>query len=579
MEAGKRTIRDIFNRGRNLEIPFFQRAYVWDTDQWERFLQDMVSVSKTKRKYFLGSVILKQESTTSDKDSKLSVVDGQQRLTTLNIFFKVLCLKKGQNDEFKDTFTKQRDKSIILLHNHNDIEQFELVVNLEELVEFKSEDVSTSNILGAYHYFKEQMNEELVNEIDHYDILDNVQFVGIDLAQGEDEQQIFDTINSLGVRLTTAELLKNHLFKRNEIDLYETYWKSIFEKNDEQKFYWDQEVTTGREKRSLIDLFFYAFLQIQIQDPALNVTSEDKLYFSKVDGLFDSYRKFLKNYFKDKNALLELIKEYAKIFRANVDVDIVNKEMSAEPGSDRMNAIIFGNGSSTLLPYYLYVCKNVGEDEQTKLFGVVENYIIRRIIVRASNKNYNQLFSGRLISNQIKSAESFIRYMLTQDEKVNFFPSNTDLKKAFGEERLTNYNAATVLYFLESATRDPKHSTALLGLKKYSLEHIMPKKWRNHWSLPKEITPEERDKKLLTLGNLTIITQSLNTSIRDANWEIKKCGNGKNHGLKVFSGGIETLAPYLEEKEWNEETIEKRAGDLYEKSVKQWPYPEVFNDK
>ena len=59
MEAGKRTIRDIFNRGRNLEIPFFQRAYVWDIEQWQRFLEDMRMVSITKsfieRAYFMVS--------------------------------------------------------------------------------------------------------------------------------------------------------------------------------------------------------------------------------------------------------------------------------------------------------------------------------------------------------------------------------------------------------------------------------------------------------------------------------------------------------------------------------------------
>ena len=97
MEAGKRTIRDIFNRGRNLEIPFFQRAYVWDIEQWQRFLDDMRMVSITKKPYFLGSVILKQQETTSDKDSILTVIDGQQRLTTLNIFLKVLCLKNNSD--------------------------------------------------------------------------------------------------------------------------------------------------------------------------------------------------------------------------------------------------------------------------------------------------------------------------------------------------------------------------------------------------------------------------------------------------------------------------------------------------
>ena len=85
MEAGKRTIRDIFNRGRNLEIPFFQRSYVWGEEQWQRFLEDMQMVSTNKKPYFLGSVILKQQQTTSNNDSILTVIDGQQRLTTLNL--------------------------------------------------------------------------------------------------------------------------------------------------------------------------------------------------------------------------------------------------------------------------------------------------------------------------------------------------------------------------------------------------------------------------------------------------------------------------------------------------------------
>ncbi len=65
MDAGKRTINDIFNGNRVLEIPFFQRAYVWGENQWERLLEDMELVSTSKKPYFLGSVILKQQQTNS----------------------------------------------------------------------------------------------------------------------------------------------------------------------------------------------------------------------------------------------------------------------------------------------------------------------------------------------------------------------------------------------------------------------------------------------------------------------------------------------------------------------------------
>ncbi|MDO4225795.1 MAG: DUF262 domain-containing protein, partial [Bergeyella zoohelcum] len=49
MEAGKKTINDIFNGNRILEIPFFQRAYVWGENQWQRLLEDMEYVSNENK--------------------------------------------------------------------------------------------------------------------------------------------------------------------------------------------------------------------------------------------------------------------------------------------------------------------------------------------------------------------------------------------------------------------------------------------------------------------------------------------------------------------------------------------------
>ena len=56
MQANKSQISDIFNRDRLLEIPFFQRSYVWKEEQWERFLDDMVNISEETKPYFFGSL-------------------------------------------------------------------------------------------------------------------------------------------------------------------------------------------------------------------------------------------------------------------------------------------------------------------------------------------------------------------------------------------------------------------------------------------------------------------------------------------------------------------------------------------
>ena len=122
-----------------------------------------------------------------------------------------------------------------------------------------------------------------------------------------------------------------------------------------------------------------------------------------------------------------------------------------------------------------------------------------------------------------------------------------------------------------------KHSTALLGIDNYSLEHVMPKNWVKNWKpVSTEADRLNRNKAILTLGNLTIITSSLNSSIRDADWLTKKNGRGKNHGLVHFASGIETFSPYLEKDEWDETIIIDRAEMLCENAKEIWRNPSML---
>lgn len=567
MDAGKRTINDIFNGNRVLEIPFFQRAYVWGQPQWERLLEDMEKITDSNKPYFLGSVILKQQETTTGSriGDKRTVIDGQQRLTTLNIFFKVLCLKTNENSTFDRSF-KLRDNSNALLHNHNDIQAFNEILALTELKDLEGE----SNITQAYNYFKDNLVPNVLN-LDS--ILSNVLFVGIDLSQEEDEQQIFDTINSLGVKLTTAELLKNYFFNRDDIEKYNEYWKEVFEKDEETKNYWDREIIAGRLRRTFIDLFFFAYLQIKIQETDFKVKAEDKDAYAKVEHLFESYKNFIKNYLNNnKEAILSEIKEYALLFKKNFNYEILGEELTQDFGIDRINTIIFGLDTTTLIPYTLYILRNIS-DETTKneLFGIIETYIMRRMITHSNTKNYNQLFTDKLINNRVLSKQEFLDYIEKRDDKVNFLPTDEELEKGFNSSILINKQSAGILYLIESKIRNEKDSTALLGINKYSLEHLMPKKWRNNWDkLSSKESEINRDRKLLTLGNLTIITQSLNSSIRDSKWEDKLKGKNKKGGLIEYSGGLKTISQFLEYPEWDEKTIEERALFLYEKAKQIW---------
>ena len=571
MKAGEILINGIFNGSRLLEVPFYQRSYVWDDEQWDRFLTDMEFVTKTKKPYFLGSIIFKSGKIPNTwdhfSDCKI-VIDGQQRLTTLMIFFKVLCLKKNENRLFERDFFLE-DDTVVLQHGRNDIDAFDKVMRYTKQEEITNVSPA-SQIISAFNFFLKKLDP---SKLDRNIIKQNVQFVCIDLLDGEDEQQVFDTINSLGVRLTTAELLKNYFYNKDNVQEYEKNWVSIFEKDNDTRLYWEQELETGRIKRSLIDIFFDAYFQIFLQDKQYNITAEDKIIYSRVDHLAKSYQDFIDHYCNgDKSVVLGQMAAYAKCFAETFRPEYCNMSLPSSPGIERINVIVFGLKNTTLIPYILYVAKNVNnQNELRKIYGILESYLMKRMIVHAPNKNYNNLFTS-LILNAVLDADTLKERLNKGNDATTFVPSDNDLLDGFNNSKLVNLQTRGILYLLEAGIRSPKSSTALLGFNNYSLEHIMPKKWRNNWApCATEALARQRDSMLLTLGNLAIIPQSLNASIRDSSWNVKKVGKGVNNpGLSICAAGLTTIYDALQKNVWDENEINLRAKWLFDQARVLW---------
>ncbi|MBY0537786.1 DUF4357 domain-containing protein [Patescibacteria group bacterium] len=574
MEASKKNITEIFNRASRLQVPYFQRSYVWEEPQWNRLLEDMQFATKTNRHYFMGAVILKQQEMQIGDGAAYSVIDGQQRLTTLMLFFKALYENNGDDVMFSNIFTTFSGK-LLMEHNHFDRPVFEKVLygKLNEITEEEKE----SNIYRCYNFYKKEIQP---NTIDPNQLFSNIMFVGISLQQGEDEQQIFDTINSLGVRLTTAELLKNYLFNR-DYKAYEQYWLNTFEADQDLRDYWDMDVTSGRIVRNNIDLFLQAYLFIKIQDPELGVSSDDRERYYKLESIFSSYKEFIEQYFNDKAALIVELKEFAAIYKNTIKPLVT--EQYLEPGDRiaRLNTIIFGLEVTTIIPYVLYVAREqTNVDEQNRLFAYLETYLMRRLVTRGTTKNYNNLFRS-LIGNQVITEDGLKEFIAARQDASVRMPDDEKVSKAFVTEALTNKQAKGVLFLIESAVRNSRHATRLLNFDGYSLEHVMPKKWRNNWKTENlsEQAAYERDDLLLTLGNLTLITSALNSAISDSDWDKKRQGKTGAHGLNMFAQGIETFSLYLGRDEWNEEVINERAQELTNHALSIWSVPQELQQR
>ena len=232
MQADKENLTTFIGSNQYYEIPFFQRSYVWDVEQWERIIDDAIYASETKKPLFLGAVIFRQRINADGLHDGFTIIDGQQRLTTLFIFFKVLSLFSGQTAWFNGTF-KKFNGSPVLKQSHSNLEDFENIISLTSPEDLKETDKS-SQINKAYTYFRLRLRDIFINKenknangkriIDYDTIFMLLNFVVIKLDESDDEQQIFDTINSLGVKLTTGELLKNYLFSAGQLDDYNGLW-------------------------------------------------------------------------------------------------------------------------------------------------------------------------------------------------------------------------------------------------------------------------------------------------------------------------------------------------------------------
>lgn len=579
MDANQKVLTSFINSNESYSIPFFQRSYVWDVEQWQRLIADVIFASECRKPLFLGAVIFKRNVDKFGMVDGCTVIDGQQRLTTLFIFYKVLSLLTGESMWFKGTFLKLKDEKPILTQSHSNIEAFNYIMALKSPEDLSQHD-SESQIYKAYSFFLSQLRDIIIVKqnlgsdgkkiIDYENLYKLMNFVVITLDNNEDEQQIFDTINSLGVKLTTGELLKNYLFSQTEIQNYNSIWKPVFEANQEIIDYWNSQISTGRLNKKTIDVFLYYYLQIKTQEKDVK---GDKKQYRRWENLFLSYKTLIEENDIDKDFMAFEISEYAKKFMDCFKPSEEDNDIPCTFGLERISFIINNLDTTTLIPYVLYILTNVSSQiERNLIFGYLEKYIVRRLITDANNNNYSDLFTENLIGQGICSYEALKKYIEQKASTVSLaMPSDEAVEVGFKMTHFkNNKKALSIMYLLESLLQTDVHSMRLRPFEAYSLEHLMPKKWIKYWSAPTSITPAERDENITTLGNLAIITIGLNNSIRNYSWELKKIGKNQKPGLIEFAQGLKTVSHYLELSDWNEDTIIQRATDLAKLANQCW---------
>lgn len=567
LNASKEKLSSFFDGSSQYRIPFFQRAYVWKEDNWAELWENILEELKdfdANSEHFIGTIIIKQIESEKLGSLVYDLIDGQQRLTTVCLLLRALQdttidkqFKQWINKllVFTDSYGK---KTIRVEHSRVDRNYFRQIILSND--DNKTLKKANNKVVEAYLYFKDRITQD-VNSKDIRNVvtvvLERLPVIHMALSKTDDIQQIFDTINSLGVKLTTGELLKNYLFSLKDMESkYEKYWQSVFESDEEAVLFWNKDKTAGRVVRSTIELFLYSYLVI--------ITGS----VIKIETLFKEYKKYLKD--KTPKEIIDFAKElneYATLYQQMPDGEQL-AELSFVDHEKRFFHVMNELDITTVFPLVLFIYKKIKDKtERINILRCLESYLVRRTICKLTTKNYNNLFISIMVDlkkHKSFTSKDFNKKLLSFKEDTNRFPNDKELKSAFSSSQLVNQYSKEILYCISlyqlNHVYQDKQTLNNSGL---SVEHIMPKKWRNNWDLPKGMKEETRDSMLLTLGNLTLVKGRLNSSMRDSAWKEKK------KSLKQFSSLRITL-DYLENKDWDESVISDRADDLYTAAQSIW---------
>ncbi len=566
MKADTLSISGVIQKNTLLRIPYFQRRYVWDEEDWERFAIDMESTLDSERYYFLGAIILKEESVSMDDKKKgigkkQLVIDGQQRLTTLAIYMKVLHMLAAKTDDFANQYLQATDvKDPVIIHSCDDMPQFKKIMHLDTLVDIPDK----TNIAKAYTYFKKYLTERRNKGVNLNDLLNTVNagvtFVVISLTSDDDEQQIFDTINSLGVPLTTGELMKNFLYEADDEEAYKKSWKVIFD-TDEAREFWEADASKSRQSKSkdntTIERFFHAFVRIKMWDFKDHLSEGQRKSFVKVENIFTTCKAFVEKFGMKKQDLAREIIEYAKLFRKHLGADVLDCRVPQHYGIKRISCLINATKSYTVIPYVLYILNIVkDEKEKNQIFGFLEIYLMRRILSKSTNNNYSDLFSENLIGQRIQTYADLVSYIAKKDGSSLSMPQLSEIRKSLNNSKFDETTARIVYYLYETKKTKTSEGVFNGGYNSYICEQFMPKpcaaadiNWPPHTDKDQE---ENRRQLIATLCNYFILDI-------DNDKELKNCHNEpyakKLPKLKGWSRNIRSNQILNTISKWDETSI------------------------
>ena len=549
MEAKKIRILDFIGKGKKtFNIPVYQRNYDWQEENCKKLFTDIENIIKHNEEieHFLGTVVYVLTKIERDYEEYV-LIDGQQRITSISLLLKALH-EKIISEDTKESIWEQ----YLINKKSPDNIRIRLKPIESDSVSYKqlidnNDDSSNSNVCRNYKIFKELLENSHYSAEQIYSALYKIELVTIKLEKdkkSENPQLIFESLNSTGLSLTQADLIRNYLLMNSEYEkqtvLYKNFWLKI-------------EIELTNKK---ISDFIRDFLTMKTG----KIANKNKVYDD-----FKEYMRIQKEL--NEEAVLEELVTYSKYY---------NWFLNANSNNEKINETLKHFKylkNTTVYPLLLsifedtYYYKKLDEDKLLKIIDLLISYIFRRTICGYKTSSINKVFASipkKILENQNEKDIYFkIEKNLMERRLETIFPRDEEFKLNFIKYNFEK-NKELLKYTLKELEQKVSNNV-INDTSNLNIEYIMPENLNSEWKL--ELGEKKFENTHLeylgTIGNSSLIENDL---LRyNKNFKTKKEFYQKSN--------IEITRNINNYQVWTDNEIKNRAEQLYEKSKEIWSIP------
>ncbi len=546
-------------------VPVYQRNYDWSLTHCKQLLTDInrVGGNDDESSHFVGSIVYIHDDVYSASGIReLSIIDGQQRLTTITlIYIALLLLAKNNNDPALES--RIQETYLINKHAQQDeklklrpIEQNDRA--LKFLLRNDPDDSfdGYSKLIDNFNYFKGQISEE--NKENVLKGLNKLTFVEISLERGKDDpQKIFESLNSTGLELSQSDLIRNYILMGLKHDdqskMYENYWRHI-------------EINASQQepKANRVSDFIRDFL-----------TLKNSVIPNKGRVYAEFKEKYQINTVQDLENLLSEIKKYSILYNR-----LINPENEPDREIRRQLRYINRLEITVAYPFLLEVLNDYSNSTITKaslieILETIQSFAWRRFVIGLPTHGLNKIFMR--LYDDVRPDDYLLSFQqsLIRKTSTQRFPRDKEVIEALKTKDVYGIQTKNRTYLFDRLENFENNEIVQIDNPEITVEHIFPQNPDPKWKvvLGEDQYASIKEKYLNTVANLTLsgnngkLGNRYFTDKRDMNED------GKEQGYKFSRLWLNKHLSSLEK--WDVEELEKRFDLISQRFLAIWRLPDI----